>query len=443
MSFLDSIKHTHGDGNYAGDEHGGGAGSEGQGLPTGSPSNFLFATGIECSNPTIENGRVRRDLLEECGHYTHWREDFRLVRDLGLKVLRYHLPIHKVFLGVGRYDWSFADAAMAEIRRLGITPILDLMHFGLPDWLGDFQNPEMPVRFAKYCEAVAQRYPWVRYYTPVNEIYITAKNSGKDGRWNEQLKSDRAFVTALKHCVAASILGTQGIAKHRNDCIIVQSESAEFTHEVKAVPSPEVRLANKQRFISLDLLYAVQPDGETLLYLFDNGLTREEFDWFMRGEPPGYQILGNDYYGRNERILKPDGEMCPAEDVMGWYQITKEYYDRYRKPVMHTETNTFDDQAAASWLWKQWVNVMRMRRDGVPVLGFTWYSLTDQVDWDSQLAYKAGNICTCGLYDLDRKKRPVADAYRQLIQEFGQITILPHAEVFAITDQPARLKVKV
>ncbi len=163
----------------------------------------------------------------------------------------------------------------------------------------------------------------------------------------------------------------------------------------------------------------------------------------MRGEPPGYQILGNDYYGRNERILKPDGEMCPAEDVMGWYQITKEYYDRYKKPVMHTETNTFDDQAAPSWLWKQWVNVMRMRRDGVPVLGFTWYSLTDQVDWDSQLACKAGKISPCGLYDLDRKKRPVADAYRQLLQEFGQITILPHAEVFAITDQPARLKVKV
>jgi len=94
-------------------------------------------------------------------------------------------------------------------------------------------------------------------------------------------------------------------------------------------------------------------------------------------------------------------------------------------------------------LWKQWVNVLRMRRDGVPVLGFTWYSLTDQVDWDIGLAEKRGKVNTSGLYDLERRPRPVAEAYRQLLQEFGQITILPHAEVFTITDQPARLKVKV
>jgi hypothetical protein len=246
------------------------------------------------------------------------------------------------------------------------------------------------VRFADYCEAVARRYPWVRYYTPANEIYITAKFSAKDGLWNEQLKSDRGFVTAMKNVVAASILGTQAIAKHRPDCIIVQSESAEYVHEVRAVQSREVILTNKQRFISLDLLYAVPPDADICMYLMDNGLTREEFDWFMKGEPPGYQIMGNDYYGRNEHILKPDGSMCPAEDVMGWYQITKQYYDRYKKPVMHTETNVFDEGGAPTWLWKQWVNVLRMRRDGVPVLGFTWYSLTDQVDWDIGLAEKRG-----------------------------------------------------
>ena len=66
-----------------------------------------------------------------------------------------------------------------------LTPILDLMHFGVPDWIGDFQNPELPVHFAKFCSAVARRYPWVRYYTPVNEIYVTAKMSAKDGVWNE------------------------------------------------------------------------------------------------------------------------------------------------------------------------------------------------------------------------------------------------------------------
>lgn len=159
-SFLPIIKRVYGDGGYAGDEHGGSAGHDGSGMPTGQPGNFMFATGIECSNPTIDHGRTRRDLLEECGHYERWREDLALTRELGLLVLRYGLPIHKTFLGPGKYEWEFADLVMGEMRRLGITPILDLLHFGLPDWIGNFQNPELPVMFASYCDAVAERYPW-------------------------------------------------------------------------------------------------------------------------------------------------------------------------------------------------------------------------------------------------------------------------------------------
>ncbi len=442
-SFLDIIKKERGDGEYSGDEHGGAAGQSGKGMPDGSPQNFMFATGIECSYPTINNGQIRRDQLEECGHYKHWQKDFELVHELGLKVLRYGLPYHTMHLAPGKYDWSFADEVMNEMKRINITPILDLLHFGLPDWLGNFQNPELPIHFSNYAKAVARRYPWVRYYTPVNEIYVTAKMSAKDGVWNEQLKSDRAFVTAMKNIVAASILATHSIAQCRPDAIIIQSETAEFTHEAKSDQSQEVKLMNKQRLISLDLLYGFQPDADVYIYLMDNGLTREEYDWFMKGEPPGYQVMGNDYYGRNEKIIKPDNSVSTAEDVMGWYQITKGYYDRYKKPVMHTETNIFDAEQAPTWLWKQWINILRMRADGVPVLGFTWYSLIDQIDWDTGLAEKNDTVNECGLYDLNRKPRPVAAAYKMLLEEYGKITIFPHGELFEVTNREARLKVEV
>ncbi len=442
-SFLEIINDTFGTMDYSGDEHGGAAGQSGKGLPDASPRNFMFATGIECSYPTINNGRTRRDQLEECGHYEHWKKDLRLVKELGIKVLRYGLPYYKIHVGPDEYDWSFADDVMEEIQRLEIIPILDLLHFGLPDWLLDFQNPELPIHFAAYAKAVARRYPWVRYYTPVNEIYVTAKMSAKDGVWNEQLKSDRAFVTAMKHIVAASILATHSIAQCRPDAVIIQSETAEFMHEAKSDQSAEVRLMNKQRLISLDLLYAHPPDADVYIYLTENGMTREEYDWFMKGEPPGYQVMGNDYYGRNEKILKPDNTVSTAEDVMGWYQITRDYYERYKKPVMHTETNTFDAEQNPTWLWKQWINILRMRADGIPVLGFTWYSLIDQIDWDTGLAEKNNTVNACGLYNLDREPQPVAAAYRMLLEEYGQITIFPHGELFEVTDKEARLKVEV
>ena len=441
-SFLGLIKQKYGDAPFDGDQYGGSDGVSGKGLPLKSDRNFMFATGIECSYPTIQNKTVRRDQLQECGHYDRWKEDFLLVKSLGVNVLRYGLPYYSIHKGPGRFDWSFADLVMQEMKRLEITPILDLMHFGVPDWIGDFQNPELPIHFAEYAAAVADRYPWVRFYTPVNEIFVTARASAKEGIWNEQLKTDRGFVTAMKNITAASILANHQIARCRHDCIIVQSESAEYMHDICGTQSKEV-LENKLRFLSFDLLYAHHPDADVYAYLLDNGMTPEEYKWFMTGEPPGYQVMGNDYYGRNEKIKLPDGSMLIAIDVLGWYQITKEYYNRYRKPVMHTETNVFDAKEAPMWLWKQWLNILQMRKEGVPVLGFTWYSLIDQIDWDTELAEKNNRVNECGLFDLNRKPRPVADAYKMLLEHFGQMTIVPFGEMLSITQEPAMMKLDV
>src|SRR5689334_3957251 len=82
--------------------------------------------------------------MEKCGHYTHWRRDFGCVEELGIRFLRYGPPLHRTWVGDQRYDWAFADETFAELRRRGIVPIADLCHFGVPDWVGDFQNPRLP-----------------------------------------------------------------------------------------------------------------------------------------------------------------------------------------------------------------------------------------------------------------------------------------------------------
>jgi len=63
----------------------------------------------------------------------------------------------------------------------------------------------------------------------------------------------------------------------------------------------------------------------------------------------------------------------------------------------------------------------RLKLDGVPIVGFTWYSLTDQVDWDTALREDNGNVNPLGLLDLDRKIRPVGHAYRRLIENWHDI----------------------
>ena len=152
-----------------------------------SASTFLFATGIENSYPTINSGRTRIDEMEKCGHYTLWKTDFDLLDDVGIRVLRYGPPIHTTWLGQGRYDWDFCDQTFGELYRRNVVPIVDLCHFGVPDWIGNFQNPDFPELFAGYAQAFAERFPWVQLYTPVNEMFVCAAFSAAYGWWNEQL----------------------------------------------------------------------------------------------------------------------------------------------------------------------------------------------------------------------------------------------------------------
>jgi beta-glucosidase/6-phospho-beta-glucosidase/beta-galactosidase len=385
---------------------------------------FIFATGIENSIPTIQGGKVRVDEMEKCGHYRHWRTDFELVQELGINFLRYGPPLHRTFLGPTHYDWSFADEAFCELERRDIVPIVDLCHFGVPDWIGNFQNPDFPELFASYARAFAERYPWVQLYTPVNEMFICAVFSAMYGWWNEQMRSDQAFVTALKHLVKANVLAMKCILKARPDALFVQSESSEYFHADSPAAIRPAELANARRFLSLDLNYGRRVDSEMYEYLMDNGMTREEYRFFMRNNLKHHCIMGNDYYMTNEHLVMEDGTTMSSGEIFGYSVITNQYYDRYRLPVMHTETNLMEGpngNEAVQWLRKQWANVLRVRNDGVPIVGFTWYSLTDQVDWDTALREDNGRVNPLGLYDLDRKIRPVGEAYRRLIREWCQV----------------------
>ncbi len=385
---------------------------------------FMFATGIENSAPTIQQGKVRVDEMEKCGHYTRWQEDFALVAELDIHFLRYGPPLHRTFLGPQQFDWSFADETFAELKRRDIVPIVDLCHFGVPDWIGNFQNPDFPALFATYAAAFARRFPWVQLYTPVNEMFICATFSASYGWWNEQLHSDQAFVTALKHIVKANVMAMHAILAIRPDAIFIQSESSEYFHAENPQAIKPAEIMNAKRFLSLDLNYGRRVDSEMYEFLLDNGMTRAEYHAFLGNNLKHHCIMGNDYYITNEHRVSADGHTCAAGDVFGYDDITRQYYNRYLLPVMHTETNMEEGpkgDEAVNWLWKEWANVLRVRNDGVPIVGFTWYSLTDQVDWDTALREQNNRVNRLGLFDLERKIRPVGTAYRQLIHDWRAV----------------------
>lgn len=270
---------------------------------------------------------------------------------------------------------------------------------------------------AEYAAAFAERFRWVRFYTPVNEMYVCARMSALDGIWNEQLQDEGAFARAAWNLANASIRMSDEVLKRRPDAILVNGESSEFYQP--CCPDTHVQeiaeAANERRFLPLDLIFA-HPLSERMHDLLRaQGVSDSDIRKIDERRVPHRSILGVDYYEWNERLIDRQGRPRALGELFGWYVIASQYWDRYRRPMMHTETNKMDADGAPQWLWRQWHNVQLLAKAGVPLVGFTWYSLTDQIDWSIAMRDALGLVYPVGLFDLNREPRAVGLAYKQLI----------------------------
>jgi beta-glucosidase/6-phospho-beta-glucosidase/beta-galactosidase len=383
--------------------------------PRGEEPRFFFASGIENSYPLLPNGR-RIDEMEKCDHYRRWREDFGLARELGLGALRYGPAYYRTNPAAGRYDWSSVDDQMAWLRSSGITVIADLCHFGVPSWLAGFQDVAFPTQFAAYAREFARRYPWVRYYTPINEIYVAATFSAWFGWWNEGLATERAFATALRNLCVAHELAVLAILAERPDAIFVQAETIEH-YEPADDSGDAARQAafwNEARYTALDLTLGRPPSPASLDLLRRGSTSDSDLAFFRQRRAPGQRWLGVDYYVTCEQVVYGDGSRAPAPRRIGLAALARDYHRRYGVPLFLSETNRVDT-LAADWLDEQWREKQLLDRAGVPVKGFTWYPLTDVVDWRHALRVERNDIDPIGLCDLARAVRPVGRAYAALI----------------------------
>src|SRR5437762_675131 len=117
---------------------------------------------------------------------------------------------------------------------------------------------------------------WRKDVRPVNEIFVCARFSAELGWWNEQQKSDRAFVTALKHMCRATVRAEESILKVRADACFVQSESSSYFHQASPASQEQAEFLNQKRFLALDLCYGHDTNGLIYEYLPDNRMSRRE-----------------------------------------------------------------------------------------------------------------------------------------------------------------------
>jgi beta-glucosidase len=380
----------------------------------------LFATGIENSYPRMSDG-TRVDEMDASGHSTRWLEDFTLARGVGVHALRYGPAWYRTNPAPGRYDWSSADDQLQWLRGSGLTVIADLCHFGTPDWIGGFQDPALPIHHAAYARAFARRYPWIRHYTPVNEIFVAATFSAMLGWWNECLSDPVAFARALRHLCLAHELAVEAIIEERPDAIIVQAESVERFEAADSSPGAAAGAAfwNAARFAALDITLGRVPAPEMRDLLAEAGMTTTDYAFFREPRAAGRRWLGVDYYATSEHVVFADGGSDTATQRAGLATVAGAYHERYGLPLFITETSR-ESALAVDWLAEQWGEVQQLAGAGVPILGFTWFPLIDTVDWQHALRVMRGDVDRIGLHSLDRAPHAVARTYAELIASAGR-----------------------
>lgn len=398
-------------------------------------THFRWAVGIENTFvPHTRAGHRPLDEYELMDHYRLWKHDLDLAADLGVSTIRYGVPWYKVNPKPGVYDWSWSDAVLEYlVVDRGLTPIVDLLHYGTPLWMDNhFVNASYPRRMGEFAAKFAERYSSiVKMYTPANEPAVTAYYCGRDGRWPPYLSGDDGYVKILLALAAGIVRTAEALRSVRADSVLVHVEDfgLERADPHDPLASAAAEDAQNRRLLPLDLACGrVVPGHAMWEWLLEHGATEPELFALAAGAAP-WDVLGVNFYpwtshrhirvrgGKTRAVVdSPPSLLADALTMV---------HRRFGKPVMVTETSAPGPAVdRAQWMHDTVGAVRQARSQGVPVVGYTWFPLFTMVEWKYRWSRKAmdDHLLHLGLYDVkagDREKRreatPLVDEYQRLL----------------------------
>lgn len=389
--------------------------------------------GVECTINRV--GDTYFDQLERNGHLQRI-EDLDLFAELGIRALRYPVQWERIAPnGIEHADWSWTDERLGRLQDLGIRPIVGLVHHGSGPRSTSLIDADFAEGLAVFAQAVAERYPWLESYTPVNEPLTTARFSGLYGHWYPHGRDNATFLRTLLIQCRAVVLAMQAIRGVNRVARLVQTEDLGKAFSTPAL-AYQAEFENERRWLSLDLLCGKIDSSHPLWsYLLRNGITEAQLYWFLEHPCPP-DIIGINHYLTSERFLDEHLELYPvhqhgengrhryadveavrvhAEGPAGFRVLLNETAERYALPLAVTEAHlgcTREEQLR--WLWETWQTAQSLRHDGIDVRAITAWSLLGAYDWNSLVTVLKG-FYEPGVFDI-RAPRPRPTALAQLIR---------------------------
>jgi dTDP-4-dehydrorhamnose reductase len=364
--------------------------------------------GMECTINRV--GNVYRDQLFETGHYSR-NDDIDRVAELNIKALRYPVLWERYQPAADTLiNWNRAIKDLSRLKELNIKPVVGLLHHGSGPIYTDLLDNDFPDKFALYAQSVARQFPWVEYYTPVNEPLTTARFSGLYGFWYPHHDNPLSFVKMLINQLKGVVLSMRAIRQINPSAKLVQTEDLSKIHSTP-VMKYQADFENHRRWLSYDLLFGKVDTGHPLWnYLTSLGVSMLDLNFFL-DNPCAPDVLGLNYYVTSERFLDERCDLYPdlvagsnefhqyvdteayrTGDACGLSALLEEAWQRYATPIAVTEAHlACSREEQMRWFNEIWGASKKARSEGIPVVAVTAWALFGAYDWKSLLTEKAGH----------------------------------------------------
>ena len=375
--------------------------------------------GAECTIVRLRD--EWRDQSIETGHRFR-RDDIDRIAELGVKRVRFPIVWESVAPDrPAEFDFEWTDDRLAMLRERGIKVIGGLLHHGSGPHYTELLDPDFPQKLAHYAERVAERYPWIDMWTPVNEPLTTARFSALYGHWYPHTKDYALFLRALVNECKGTLEAMRAIRKVIPDAQLVQTEDLGKCFSTSPLRY-QAAFENERRWLSLDLQCGmIDPKHKMHQLLLGAGIGWDELEGFQGGEAKP-DLLGINHYLTSERFLDHRTDLYPGHEVGGNGRDTyvdaeavrvkrldedtgfaprlREAWERYQIPMAITEVHHGchrDEQLR--WFAEVWETANRLRDEGVDLRAVTMWSMFGNVDWRFLLTQKNGFYDT-GAFDV-------------------------------------------
>ncbi|MCM8801337.1 MAG: glycoside hydrolase family 1 protein [Candidatus Omnitrophica bacterium] len=345
-----------------------------------------------------KNLELEKRSGKACLHYELYKEDFNLAKFLNHNAHRLSIEWSRVESKEGFFldkELRHYLEVIEYLRELRIEPIVTLHHFTNPLWLakqGGWENKNSVFYFLRYVERLIHLLcEKVRFWITINEPIVYTYHGYIVGIWPPQIRSLWRARRVIENLTLAHI------------------KAYKLIHNIykrKKLNPPYVSIAqNLIAFVPCSL----NLKNRFATYLRDRFYNFGLIERLIRAK--SLDFIGINYYTRNLidvvdfKFQNLCLDSCSRHNLLeknslGWEIYPEGLYDllmrlkRYKLKIFILENGICTENDGLRWefIYRHLENICHAIQEGAEILGYLYWSLLDNYEWDKGFLPRFGLI---------------------------------------------------